>query len=148
MKTVKFTGKAGSAWGTKLKKAVHFSGSFQAYEKPEELKAVTGEDGWPSDATIVNWKNRDIKAAAKAKAQEEALKAAGHKKPDLSDPATRRKRMIADYVAMGMSEENAVQTVDAALTAMGISVDTSASDDTDNGDDDDSDDNIDSDDSK
>lgn len=112
MKTEKFSGSVSSAYGETLPKAVKFDGSFEAYENPQEVR--TGGD-WPTDNDIVDYVNAKRKASARAKSTEAALSAAGYQKPDLSDPTYRRKRMIADFVAMGVPAEIAAQQVDAII---------------------------------
>lgn len=112
MKSEKFSGSVASAYGETLSKPVKFDGSFEAYENPTEVR--NGGD-WPTDNDIVDYVNAKRKASARAKATEAALSAAGYQKPDLSDPTYRRKRMIADFVAMGVPQEIATQQVDAIL---------------------------------
>lgn len=115
MKTEKFSGSVASAYGETLKTPVKFDGSFEAYENPQEVR--TGGD-WPTDNDIVDYVNAKRKASARAKATENALTLAGYEKPDLSKPEYRRKRMIADFVAMGVPQDIATQQVDAILGAV------------------------------
>jgi hypothetical protein len=115
MKTEKFSGSVSSAYGETLKTPVKFDGEFKAYETNDEVRA--GGD-WPTDNDIVDYVNAKRKASARAKATENALTVAGYQKPDLSDPTYRRKRMIADFVAMGVPSEIATQQVDAILGAV------------------------------
>jgi hypothetical protein len=117
MKTEKFSGSVSSAYGEPIalqdgSKEVKFNGSFQAYETADEIRAA---NDWPSDSDVVSYVNAKRKASARAKATESALEAVGISKPDLSDPTYRRKRMIADFVAMGVPQEIATQQVDAIL---------------------------------
>lgn len=114
MKTETFKGEVSSAYGETLPKAVKFEGSFEAYENAAEIRSA---NDWPSDEDVVNYVNAKRKAAKRAKSTEEALTAAGYQKPDLSDPTYRRKRMIADFVAMGVPQDIATQQVDAILGA-------------------------------
>src|ERR1044072_8937357 len=106
MKKETFKGSVSSAYGETLPKAIDFNGEFEAYENPQEVR--TGGD-WPTDNDVVDYVNAKRKAAARAKATEAALSAAGYEKPDHSKPEYRRKRMIADFVAMGVSQDIATQ---------------------------------------
>lgn len=112
MKTETFKGTVSSAYGETLPKSIAFDGSYDAYENPQEVR--TGGD-WPTDNDVVEFVNTKRKASARAKATEAALSAAGYEKPDLSKPEYRRKRMIADFVAMGISQDIATKQVDTIL---------------------------------
>ncbi len=114
MKTEKFDGTVASAYGETLTKPVSFSGSFDAYETVDEIRAA---NDWPSDDDVIGFVNAKRKAAKRAAATTEALQAAGIEKPDPNTPENRRKRMIADFVAMKVPVEIATQQVDAILRA-------------------------------
>lgn len=115
MKKETFKGSVASAYGETLPKPVDFNGEFEAYENSAEIRE---KNDWPNDDDIVSFVNAKRKAAARAKATEAALTLAGYEKPDLSKPEYRRKRMIADFVAMGVPSEIATQQVDAILGAV------------------------------
>jgi len=120
MKTETFKGSVSSAYGEPIalqdgRKEVSFEGKFEAYTDAEEIRKA---NDWPSDSDVLSYVNAKRKAAARAKATEAALEAVGISKPDLSDPTYRRKRMIADFVAMGVPQEVATQQVDAILGAV------------------------------
>ena len=114
MKTEKFNGSVSSAYGEVLKSPVKFDGEFKAFENPAEVREA-GE--WPSESDVVDYVNAKRKASARAKATENALTLAGYEKPDLSKPEYRRKRMIADFVAMGVPQDIAANQVDTILSA-------------------------------
>lgn len=114
-KNVAFKGKTETAFdGEKLSKPLPYSGVYDTHDNAQSVRDA-GE--WPSEADIVDMVNAKALAAAKAKAKSKALVDAGYAKPDLSDPAYRRKRMIADFVAMNVPVEIATQQVDAILKA-------------------------------
>lgn len=114
MKAEKFSGSVSSAYGEELASPVKFSGEFQAYENAGEVRTA---NDWPSDEDVVTYVNAKRKAAARAKSTTDALELAGISKPDPNDPVQRRKRMIADFVAMGVPNDVATQQVDAIIGA-------------------------------
>jgi hypothetical protein len=106
MKTETFSGTIENAYGNKLPESVPFSGSFDSYENPAEVKSA---GDWPSESDIVEMVNAKRKATERAKATQkaldaksEALKAAGqpasvynlYKKLDASTPEGQRENLI------------------------------------------------------
>lgn len=112
MKNETFDGTISSAWGTPVKPALTFSGTFQAYEKVDEIRAA---NDWPSDDEVLKMRNTERKANARQQAMVAALEAAGYKKPTLEDENVRVREMVKIFVAAGNSEEVALQKAKAAL---------------------------------
>lgn len=102
MKTEKFSGKIGNAYGNKLPKEIPFNGTYEAFEKPEEVRAA---NKWPSDSDIVDYVNSLEKNNERQKAMTAALDAAGIAKPDPNDPAVVTARMIKDIDKLDLPQD-------------------------------------------
>lgn len=116
MKSETFKGSVESAYGQQLPKAVEFSGSYEAFENYDEIKAA---NELPSNDEIVTIVNAKRKAAARAKATTEALQAAGVEKPDPNSPAIAIERMVKDAMRQNpkLSEAQARAFVQSILSA-------------------------------
>lgn len=121
MKAETFKGTVEQAYGEPLAgklpngaNSLTVEGSYQAYETVDEVRKA---NDWPSDDEILKVVNAKRKAAARAARTIEVLEAAGISKPDPNTPENRRKRMIADFVAMGVPQNIAEQQVDAIVAA-------------------------------
>lgn len=110
-KTVTGTSKVETAYGNTLKTPISFEFSHVEYsdysEVPESDKLT------PKDMLQVV--NASLKASARAKAQNEALEAAGIKKPSLDDPAVQLSTMVKVLMKAGKDESTATQLAKAAL---------------------------------
>lgn len=112
MKTETFKFNVETAYGNKLPTPVPVSGSFDAFEKYEEIPAKE----LPDNDEILKYVNAKSKAAARAKATNEALQAAGIEKPTLKDSEELQIATMAKvFSARGDSEEVARQKAKAAL---------------------------------
>lgn len=112
MKQETFDGTISSAWGTPVKPALSFQGTFQAYESAEEIRKA---NDWPSDDEVLKMRNTERKANARQQAMVAALETAGYKKPTLEDESVRVREMVKIFVAAGNNEEVALQKAKAAL---------------------------------
>jgi hypothetical protein len=115
MKTETFKGEVSSAYGETLPKAIAFSGSFQAYESYDEMKT---QNDVPSNDDVLQFRNNQLKANARAKATTAALEAAGISKPDPNSPEVLKAGMIKNLMkAKGMDEATATQVINGLLGA-------------------------------
>ena len=112
MKSEKFSGTMESAYGKVLPNKVEFSGDFQAYENIQEIRDAKDE---PSDDEVVSFVNSKRKAAARQKAMNTALDAAGIQKPTLEDPQVQLATIIKALVASGRSEAEATALAESTL---------------------------------
>lgn len=94
-----------------LPKPIKFSYDFEKLVKGDEIPA----DEVPDSDDILTYVNTKRNSAARAKAQAEALTAAGIQKPTLEDPDFRLRQMIKILVANNMDEETAEKSARAAL---------------------------------
>lgn len=85
MKTETFSGTIENAYGNKLPESVPFSGSFEAYDNPSEVKNA---GDWPSESDIVEMVNTKRKATARASATVKALDAKSKALQDAGQPAS------------------------------------------------------------
>jgi hypothetical protein len=112
MKAETFKGQVESAYGKVLPKAVAFQGSFDAYESIQEIKAA---NDYPSDEEVINFRNAQRKANARAKATVEALDAAGHTKPAADDPQVLLQNMIKTLILSGKDKDTAISLAERVL---------------------------------
>jgi len=102
MKTETFSGVVENAYGEKLTTPVKFTGTFEAYEKYEDMQA---KNDVPSNDDVLQFRNNQLKANARQKAMTEALEAAGISKPDPNDPKVVLARMIRDVEKLDIPQE-------------------------------------------
>ena len=97
--------------GQTLPEAISFSYEYEELQKGDEIpaKEIPDEDDL---RTYVNTKRN---SAARAKAQNDALNAAGIQKPTLEDPDFRLKQMVKLLVANGLDAATAETTARATL---------------------------------
>lgn len=115
MKTETFKGTVESAYGNVLTKPVEFSGSFEAYESYEEMSS---KNDVPSNDEVLQFRNNQLKANARAKATTAALDAAGIAKPDPNSPEVLKANMVKNLMkAKGLDEATATQIVTSLLEA-------------------------------
>lgn len=100
-----------TANGQPLPKPIKFPYEFEKLLKGDTIPA----DEVPDDDDILTYVNTKRNSAARAKAQAEALAAAGIAKPTLEDPDFRLRQMIKILVANNMDEETAEKSARAAL---------------------------------
>lgn len=112
MKTETFSGKVETAYGQTLSKAIPVSGTYEAFESIEEVRA---KNEYPSDKDVLNFVNSRAKQNARAAATTAALEAAGIAKPTLESPEFRLKEMVKVLVASGKSEAEAEQIAKTVL---------------------------------
>jgi hypothetical protein len=118
VKTETFQGVIESAYGKPVseygKQPIAFNGSFEAYEKHEEIHPSE----LPNNDDVLSWVNNKRKASKRQSAMTAALDAAGIVKPTLAtDPGLQLKQMVEVYVARGKSPEVALELAKAALEA-------------------------------
>ncbi len=114
MKTEKFSGTMENAYGNVLPTPVKFSGSFEAFENVDEVKAA---NSYPDDKEVVAWANAKRKAAERQKSMNQALIDAGINKPTLEDPQVQLSTMIKVLKAAGRDEETAIDLAEKTLGA-------------------------------
>jgi hypothetical protein len=114
MKATKFDGEALTAYGKKLDKAVKYSGTFDAYEGIEEVKAA---NDILSDKEIVDTRNAERKAKAVTEARSAALEVAGIKAPEKDDPQVLIASLIKTYTLLKKPREVAIQMAEEAVGA-------------------------------
>lgn len=112
MKTEKFSGTMESAYGKVLPSKLSFEGSYEAYTSIDEVRSAKDE---PSDDEVVAFVNSKRKAAARQKAMNEALTAAGIEKPTLEDPQVQLATIIKALRAAGRSEAEATALAESTL---------------------------------
>ena len=113
MKTEKLSGLIENAYGAKLDTPVKYDGNFEAYESGQEVRAA---NDMPSDDEVVSFRNSQRRAAARQRLMQEALDAAGIKKPTLENSAELRYKNIFDALkAAGKSDSEADAIAKAAL---------------------------------
>jgi hypothetical protein len=111
MKTIPKTATVEKAYGVDLAEPIKFSYSYDELEKTDEIPAKE----MPDADDLRSFVNQRRNAAARSKAQNEALTAAGITKPTLEDPAEQFKQMVRVLVAAGKSQEVAEQIAKNAL---------------------------------
>jgi hypothetical protein len=111
MKTEKFNFNVETAYGQTLSPAIPVSGEFEAYEKYEEIPAKE----LPDNDDVLKFVNAKNKAAARAKATNEALQKAGIEKPTAKDNSVAIKEMMKIFKLRGDSDEVAESKAKAAL---------------------------------
>jgi len=115
MTTEKFSGLIENYYSKTVSPALPYDAEVENFDSIEELKAA---NEFPKDSEIVNFVNAKRKAAARNKAMQAAVDAAGIKKPTLeNDPQLRLKTVYKSLVAGGLSDAEA-RTV--ASTATGV----------------------------
>lgn len=112
MQTEKFSGTMESAYGKTLPSKLTFSGTYEAFQNLQEVKDANEH---PSDDEIVSFVNSKRKAAARQKAMNEALTAAGIEKPTLEDPQVQLATIIKALRAAGRSEAEATALAESTL---------------------------------
>lgn len=112
MKTEKFSGTMENAYGKVLPEPVKFSGSFEALETIEEVRAA---NEYPDDKEVIAWANAKRKASERQKAMNQALQDAGVTKPTLEDPQVQLATIIKALRAAGRSEDEAVALAENTL---------------------------------
>jgi hypothetical protein len=119
MTTETFKGTVESAYGKQLPAAVAFSGSYEAYQTYDEVKAANDVLSNEEMLAVVNAKR---KASARAKATVEALQAAGIEKPDANSPETIKANMVKMLMKLhGVDEATATSILNMASEAAGAS---------------------------
>lgn len=96
-------GSVSTAYGQNLPKPIDFEYVVNELQKGDEIPA----DEVPDAEDILALVNSKRNASARAKAQNEALTAAGIEKPDTNTPDFRYKQMVKLLTANGMSQEQA-----------------------------------------
>lgn len=113
MKTETFESQAESGRGQKFDTPLKYSGDYTIYESVDELRKA---NDWPSDEDILEYRNTQRKLAARNKALNAALDAAGVIKPSIENSENLRLAgMVKILVASGMSQEEATDTAKATL---------------------------------
>ena len=112
MKVEKFSGKMENAYGKTLPAPVSFSGSFEAFENVDEVRAA---NSYPDDAEVVSWANAKRKASERQKAMNAALEEAGIAKPTLEDPQVQLATIIKALRASGRNEQEAIALAETTL---------------------------------
>ena len=112
MNTEKFNGTMESAYGKTLPSKIHFSGTYEAFTSLDEVRSANEH---PSDDEIVSFVNSKRKAAARQKAMNDALSAAGIEKPTLEDPQVQLATIIKALKAAGRSEAEAITLAESTL---------------------------------
>lgn len=112
MVTEKFSGTMENAYGKVLPEPVKFSGTFEAYQTIDEVRAA---NDYPKDDDVVNFVNSKRKASARQKAMNDALEAAGVSKPTLEDPQVQLATFIKVLKAAGRSEDEAITLAESTL---------------------------------
>jgi hypothetical protein len=100
-----------TAYGQTLAEPVEFDYSYEELVKGDEIPARE----MPDADDLRSFVNQKRNAAARSKAQNEALTAAGIQKPTLEDPDTRLRTMVKVLVAAGNTPEQAEQIARGAL---------------------------------
>jgi hypothetical protein len=100
-----------TAYGQTLAEPVEFDYSYEELQKGDEIPAKE----MPDADDLRSFVNQKRNAAARSKAQNEALTAAGIQKPTLEDPDTRLRTMVKVLVAAGNTPEQAEQIARGAL---------------------------------
>jgi hypothetical protein len=112
MKTEKFSGVMENAYGKVLPEKLKFSGTFEAFENVDEVRAA---NEFPDDKEVVAWANGKRKASARQKSMNAVLESAGITKPTLEDPQVQLAGMVKILVANGRSEEDAITLAETTL---------------------------------
>lgn len=97
--------------GQTLPEAIPFDYEYEELQKGDEIPAKEQ----PDEDDLRTYVNTKRNSAARAKAQNEALNAAGIQKPTLEDPDFRLKQMVKILTASGMDEATAETTARGAL---------------------------------
>jgi len=97
--------------GAPLPKPIKFPYEFEKLLKGDTIPA----DEVPDADDLLTYVNTKRNSAARAKAQNEALTAAGIQKPTLEDPDFRLRQMIKILEANGMDSETAEKSARVAL---------------------------------
>jgi hypothetical protein len=100
-----------TAYGETLANPVKFSYTFNELERGDEIPT----DKMPDADAIRSFVNQRENAAARSKAQNEALSAAGIQKPTLEDPAVQLATIVKALKASGKSQEQAEQMAKSLL---------------------------------
>ena len=113
MKKETFEAKAESGRGVKFDTPLQYSGEFEVYETPDEIRQ---RNDWPSDEDVLNFVNTQRKLAARNKALNQALDDAGIQKQTINNSEQLRlSGMVKILTASGMSQEEATDVAKATL---------------------------------
>lgn len=113
MKQETFEAEAGSGRGVTFDTPLKYNGSYTVYETAGEIRTA---NDWPSDEDILEYRNTQRKLAARNKALNAALDAAGIVKPSIENSESLRlSGMVKILVASGMSQDEATNTAKATL---------------------------------
>lgn len=110
-KTMPKTATVNTAYGQTLAEPIQFSYSYEELVKGDTIPA----DETPDESDLRAFVNQKRNAAARSKAQNEALSAAGIQKPTLEDADVRLKTMVKVLIAAGNSPEQAETIAKGAL---------------------------------
>jgi hypothetical protein len=110
-KTISKSAKVETAYGQTLAEPVSFNYTYEELQKGDAIPT----DEQPDAADLLTYVNQKRNAAARSKAQNDALTNAGIVKPTLEDPAVRLATMVKVLVAAGNSKETAEQIAKSAL---------------------------------
>lgn len=110
-KTVDKKATVETAYGNTLATPVKFTYSYVELEKGDEIPA----DEQPDSDAIRSFVNQRRNAAARSKAQNDALQAAGIEKPTLENRDVAIATMVKAMVAQGIPEAQARQIAETAL---------------------------------
>lgn len=113
MKNETFEATAESGRGQKLDTPLKYQGEYSVYTSPDEIRQ---QNDWPSDNEILEYRNTQRKLAARNKALNAALDAAGIVKPTIENSENLRLNgMVKILMASGMSQDEATDTAKATL---------------------------------
>lgn len=113
MKTETFEATATSGRGQNFASPLSYSGEYQVYDNPEEIRE---KNDWPSDDDILQYVNTQRKLAARNKALNAALDAAGIAKQTIENSENLRlSGMVKILVASGMGQDEATEVAKATL---------------------------------
>ena len=114
MKTEKFDGTIGNAYGNQLATEVPFAGSFEKFTTYDE---VTAAKELPTNKEVLQWANAKRKAAAVSKSRTEALTAAGINPPAKDDPKVLTREFVKTLVLAGKTRDEAIDLARMSLGA-------------------------------
>ncbi len=111
MKTQNKAARVETAYGQTLATPISFTYTYEELEKLDSIPA----NEMPDADDLRSFVNQKRNAAARSKAQNEALTAAGIQKPTLEDPTTRLATMVKVLIAAGNTQEQAEQIAKSVL---------------------------------
>ena len=110
-KNIEKAARVETAYGNTLAEPITFSYGYEELQKSDTIPA----DEMPDSDDLRSFVNQKRNAAARSKAQNEALANAGIVKPTLDDPDVRLKNMVKILVANGVAADAAEQQARAVL---------------------------------